>query len=141
MKAFLLSLSFLSITSIAVAGPSVSGGIVYEEKFENCSNKKEKTQLSIEAIMNPNTFVGLISEGPKNDHTLKCLEGKNQKSKFTGEEIVWICSEQRAGEGQLQVHINRNDAGLKYGVVYRNNIIGQLQEMYKLKCDQQVSNK
>ena len=42
---------------------------------------------------------------------------------------------------QLQVHINRNDAGLKYGVVYRNNIIGQLQEMYKLKCDQQVSNK
>lgn len=140
MKSLLITLSFLVMGS-AVAGPSVSGGVTFYEQYEVCSNKKEKVGLVVAASLSPSRIMGNLSEGKNNQVALKCVEGKNAKSSVTGEETVWTCSELRAGEGQLQVHINRNNAGLKYGVVYRFDIIGRLSEMYKLKCDQQISNK
>lgn len=141
MKAFLVSLSLVLSIGSAVAGPSTSGGIAYQETFERCINKKLGTDIAVIAVASPETVFGFLSEPTESYHTLKCVEGKNQRSPMTGEELVWICNEQRPGEGQILVHINRTNEGVKYGILYRKNIIQQYQEMSRLTCDQLVSNK
>ncbi|MGZ3788618.1 MAG: hypothetical protein ACXVLQ_08855, partial [Bacteriovorax sp.] len=90
MKSLLIALSCLIMGS-AVAGPSVSGGVIYREDFEKCANKKEKVDLSITAIMAPHRFTGLLSEGKNQGTLLDCSLGNNNRSAITGEENVWTC--------------------------------------------------
>ncbi len=135
----ILALTFLVQTAVAVAGPSVSGGIVYNETFESCANKKEQTTLRVSALLSPKNFIAHLTTG-KNTTLLKCVEGDNRRSPITGEEIIWKCDEQRPGDGQLQVYVNRNDFGLKYATVYRADILRRPSKMFTMKCDQQTSN-
>lgn len=139
MKTLMLLACSLAL-NVAFAGPTISGGIGYHQDLEKCINKQADVQLSIEANITPQIIGGYMHEGKTSSYALRCVEGKNTKSAITGEENVWTCFEDRIGEGQLQVHINRKNSGIKYGIVYRYDIIGRLSEMYKLKCDQQVSN-
>ena len=136
----ILALSFLVIATAAHAGPSVSGGIAFQEDFESCVNKKLKTTLDVRAIVTPSNIVGVLVEG-KNATTLNCVEGNNSRSPITGEEVVFKCDEQRAGEGQIQVYVTRNFAGLKYATTYRKDILQRPAKMYTMKCDQFVSNR
>ncbi|MBC7712591.1 MAG: hypothetical protein H7177_04605 [Rhizobacter sp.] len=136
----ILALSFLVVSTVTHAGPSVSGGIAYHEDFESCKNTKAKVSLTITADVTPKMITGRLTEG-KVTSILKCTEGNNKKSKITGEELVFACNEERAGEGQLYVEVTRNVAGLKYASVFRKDIIQRNSLMNKLSCDQQVSNK
>lgn len=138
MKTIFLALSVLAMSS-AFAGPSVSGGIAYYKQFEVCKFNKEKAYFSIAAVLKPGNIVSSILEG-ENSTSLNCTETKGAISTQTGEEMIWKCEEQRAGEGQLRVHVLRANDGVKYAIVYRLDIINRLSPIYKMKCDQQVSN-
>jgi hypothetical protein len=139
MKSLLITLSFLVMGS-AVAGPSVSGGIAFYENYESCTNKKAKTSFRVAAVASPTLVFGTMVEGTVAT-TLNCKDGNNRRNATTGEEIVWDCNEQRAGEGQLHVIINRNDMGIKYATVYRKDILNRDAKLSTMACDQQVSNR
>lgn len=139
MKALLLSLSFALSISAAVAGPSVSGGVAFEQEFERCISANKEVKISIKAVASPELIFGFLAEGDAYN-TLKCHSGEAIRT-LNGEEVVWVCSEQRVGEGRIETYIFRTSAGVKYGVVYRYNILQKLQEMSRLACDQTISNK
>jgi hypothetical protein len=137
MKALLLSLGLVFTISSAVAGPSVSGGIVYEQKLEQCQNSDQEANFTLKAIMNPSTFYGFLSQG-ESYNTLKCIDGSAIRN--TGDPIIWICTEQRVGEGRIVIEIRMTSAGVKYANFYRYDILQRLQKLYEMTCDQQVSN-
>jgi hypothetical protein len=134
----LIALSAIVFSAATMAGPSVSGGIAYHQDFEKCENKKLNSGISIEANVLPSNISGFMWEGETSSVQMKCVQTKNETAK-TGEELVWKCNEQRAGEGQLYVEISRKSNGVKYASIYRKNILNQNHFMYKMSCNQTIS--
>ncbi|MDO9180994.1 MAG: hypothetical protein Q7U04_01235 [Bacteriovorax sp.] len=135
MKSLLIALCCLILnTAVVLAGPSVTGGLGIEQNFEICENKNLDIHLRLASEITPENYFAFLSEGTEKSTTLKCFESNTAQQ-------VWHCEEQRAGDGQFQIQINRGTDGVKYGVVYRLDIFRKLFELYRLTCDQQVSNK
>lgn len=140
MKTTLFALALTLVNSMmnsAVAGPSVSGGVVYYKQHEVCKTKE--SALTISEVLRPGNIVSTISEGPYTT-SLTCTKTTGMISPKTGEEMLWNCEEHRAGEGQLRIHVLRANNGVKYAAVYRLDILNRLADIYQMKCDQQVSN-
>jgi hypothetical protein len=135
----ILALSLSMISTFAHAGPSISGGIIHNERFEACANKKEKVTFTVGSLMSPSNVLGTLTED-KESTILKCKSGINMTGSLSKEEIVWTCNENRPGEGQLLVTVYRSNQGLKYAQVSRKDILQRYVVMYNMNCDQQVSN-
>lgn len=134
----ILALTISMIATVTHAGPSISGGIIHNEQFEACANKKNKTTFTLASVLTPGNYLGTITEGEVST-ILKCKAGNNS-SNVQNEEIIWSCNEHRAGEGQLLVEVVRAKDGVKFARVYRKDIIQRNVNLYNMKCDQQVSN-